>query len=267
MRITTCQEFIQHLEKLGISRGDKVVVHSRLLSFGKIEGGIDSIFSILQNALGPKGTLVVPTYIFDQDGKKFHDYDLANSPSRMMGDFSEYIRKLPESHRSKCPIHNHSAIGYDANIVDKAVGDVSFGEGSDFQFLNDSGFSLLLIGCSFAEGASYVHHVEALCQVPYRTLVNLPRRIKVGSRDFEKVICQYYSRNDEPYIENFNLVGDQMIKEGLLTTVPTHYGKSYYMKLSDLHNCVSKMIRKDPYAVVKKIRFVDIENDAIRVKQ
>lgn len=247
---TTRKELIEHLQLLGVSKGDKIVVHSQLISFGIIEGGIECVYNVLRQAIGPEGTLAVPNYIFDINGKTFHDYDPASSPSPQMGVLSEYVRKLAGVHRSRCPIHNHSVIGQEAAIVDNIVGDVSFGEGSDFQAFYEAGFSLLLLGCNFSEGASYIHHVEALYNVPYRKWLKLQRRIKLPSGCFKDVICHYCSRKDDRYGENFNAVGKQMMKESLLTTAPCNYGKSYYMKLADLHACVSRMIKKDPYAVV-----------------
>jgi aminoglycoside 3-N-acetyltransferase len=249
---TTQQEFAEHLEKLGVSDGDQIMVHSRLLSFGFIEGGVEAVYNILRKAVGPMGTIAVPNYIFDINGKKNYDYDPACTPSPLMGALSEYIRELPDAHRSRSPIHNHSAIGKNAGIVDIITGEASFGEKSDFHLFHKTGFSLLLLGCSFCEGASYVHHVETMCRVPYRRWMRLPRRIMDSSGDFIDMVCHYYDRVDRGYRENFDIIGDEMQKEHKLVRASCPYGDSFYMRLKDLHDCVRRMIERDPYAVVKK---------------
>jgi len=50
------------LRGLGLRAGDHVVVHSRLSSFGYVEGGADTVIGALEKVLSPQGTLVMPTY-------------------------------------------------------------------------------------------------------------------------------------------------------------------------------------------------------------
>jgi aminoglycoside 3-N-acetyltransferase len=249
---TTQQKFAEHLKELGVADGDQILVHSRLLSFGLIEGGVEVVYKTLRKAVGTMGTIAVPNYIFDINGKRNYDYDPACTPSPLMGALSEYIRELPDAHRSRSPIHNHSVVGKNVGIVNKMTGEASFGEKSDFHLFYTAGFSLLLLGCSFCEGASYVHHVETMCRVPYRRWVEVPRRIMDSTGGFENVLCHYYDRIDRGYRENFDVIGDKMQEEQKLVGASCPYGNSYYMRLSDLHDCVRRMIEKDPYAVVKK---------------
>ena len=71
--ITTSDDLLTQLRSLGVVAGDRLVVHARLISFGQIEGGAATVFAALMEAIGPQGTLVVPTYT------------LARGPTRFQG--------------------------------------------------------------------------------------------------------------------------------------------------------------------------------------
>src|SRR5262245_6683309 len=50
------------LRRLGISRGDTLIVHSSLSRLGFVEGGVDAVVKALQESVGPEGTLGAPTF-------------------------------------------------------------------------------------------------------------------------------------------------------------------------------------------------------------
>ncbi|KKO64972.1 SPBc2 prophage-derived aminoglycoside N(3')-acetyltransferase-like protein YokD [Janthinobacterium sp. KBS0711] len=50
------------LARLGIAPGDTLFVHSSLKSLGYVEGGAPAVIHALQDAVGPQGTLLLPTY-------------------------------------------------------------------------------------------------------------------------------------------------------------------------------------------------------------
>ena len=61
-------------------------------------------------------------------------------------------------------------------------------------------------GAAFSEGATFLHHLEAVAGVPYRKWVTLPRAVvgddgAVGTRD-----VQYYGRDDVRWREDFDCV-------------------------------------------------------------
>ena len=106
--------FEQAFKRIGLQRGDVIIVHNSLLSFG-IPSDIgltelsSKIYSCFRNIIGDEGTLVVPTFNFDFC--KGITFDRQNTPSKLMGVFSEYIRTLPDSMRSPHPMQSVSAIG------------------------------------------------------------------------------------------------------------------------------------------------------------
>ncbi|MGK5012551.1 AAC(3) family N-acetyltransferase [Janthinobacterium sp. MDB2-8] len=50
------------LARLGIAQGETLFIHSSLKSLGYVEGGALAVIGALQDAVGPQGTLLLPTY-------------------------------------------------------------------------------------------------------------------------------------------------------------------------------------------------------------
>src|SRR5690606_35252915 len=95
-------DFKQGFKTLGIAKGDIVLVHSSLPSFGiPIDIPISSlpaqIHSSLHSAIGLEGTIAVPTFNFDFC--KGIAFNRQTTTSKGMGVFSEYIRNLEVSKR------------------------------------------------------------------------------------------------------------------------------------------------------------------------
>jgi aminoglycoside N3'-acetyltransferase len=60
-RHVTRGELTADLLKLGIAPGDTLFIHSSLKSLGYVEGGAAAVVRALQDAVGPQGTLLIPT--------------------------------------------------------------------------------------------------------------------------------------------------------------------------------------------------------------
>ena len=57
----TKAEIVDGLSKLGVKAGDILMVHSALSSLGWVEGGADTVIDALIEAVGPGGTIAMPT--------------------------------------------------------------------------------------------------------------------------------------------------------------------------------------------------------------
>jgi aminoglycoside N3'-acetyltransferase len=150
---TSADDLRAHLDALGVQTGDHLTVHSRLLSFGYIDGGVATVFEALREVVGPQATIVVPTYTLSRGTT----YDIRMSPSQGVGILPEYIRQLPGVIRSACPMHNHVGLGAKAHVLKEPDGGVSIGSGSDFEALLTANFRLLLLGAGLTEGATFIH--------------------------------------------------------------------------------------------------------------
>lgn len=242
---TNEQQLIEHLLGLGVRDGDKIAVHSRLLSFGRITGGVETAYRALRAVIGPEGTLVVPAYVFGDQTEI--PYDPATTPAPSTGALGDFVRQLPDARRSLCPIHSHAAIGPAAELMLETDGSKSLGPGSDFEILHREGFRLILLGCRFNEGATYLHHLEAIAGVPYRSWAELPRQRVRPDGAIERMTCRYYARSGPVEID-FDAVGARLMEMGMGQRLACPMGMSYRLELADLHEAGLAMLRRDPTA-------------------
>ena len=234
-------EFKKHLSALGIRRGVNIVCHSALYSFGRCEPRI--ILDALLEIIGDSGNLVFPSYTFGN--KEF--YDPTEAVPAEMGSLSGIAHLMEQSYRSLCPVHNHIAVGPIAHTICENNPNVSFGSGSDFEWFEKHNFDLLLLGCSFRQGATYLHHLEALAQVPYRKLVKSPKKIKINGK-VQTLDFNYFERRGAKKLENFDIVKDLLSEN--LKCVAAPYGNSYKVSIKSIKEIILPMLSVKPELLV-----------------
>ena len=253
---TSKHDLVAHLQSLGLSRDTDVVVHSRLISFGVIEGGPQTVYAALRDVLGPAATIAVPTYTVNNAGPQGDQrvFDPAETPSEAVGVLSEYVRGLPTAVRSASPTHSHAAVGPKAQILKRANTNSinSFGPGSDFDLFLREGFSTLYLGCSFKEAGTFTFHVEAMFgAIPYREWVELPRRVKRNG-EIDRVSCRYYRRVSLNAHEDLTIVEDALRQQKKVVSSPCMFGASHLIRLTDFYGCVLGLLQSDPAALLAK---------------
>ena len=247
---TTLTDLANHLDALGVGPQKNLVVHSRLISFGRLQGGAAAVYQAIRDKVGAASTIAVPAYTFGLGEADL--YDARQTPSMEVGVFSEYVRQLPGAVRSACPIHSHAAVGPAAHLLAAVSGNASLGPGSDFEMFLKNGFWLLLLGCEFEEGATIIHHMEAEVGVPYRAWRNLPRRCMVDGREQHRSV-RYYARASDRWAEDFAKVRVRLEKAGLVQAANCPIGRSYLVSLHDIAGEVRAMLQSDPFAVVRPV--------------
>lgn len=159
----TQNALIDQLRGLGVSAAPVVVVHTSFKAVGPVEGGPAGLISALRAALGPEGTLVMPSMSDDDD----HPFDVASTTCRGMGVVADTFWRLPGVLRSN---HNASfaAAGPLAHAI-TAPHPLSPPHGIDSPVGRASalGGFVLLLGVGHSEDTT-VHLAEAMANVPYR---------------------------------------------------------------------------------------------------
>ena len=237
----------RHLADLGVGRGMHLAVHSRLLSFGRVQGGVATVFDVLREVVGEGGTLVFPTYTTRLAADD--PFDPMTTPSQMMGALPEYARQQPGVRRSACPMHSHAAVGARSAAVLDADATMSLGAGSSFAAMADAGFQVLLLGCSFQEGATFVHHIEALVGVPYRKWLDLPRKVRAADGSVRALTLRYYGRNEGAPANDFDPVERRAEREAGARRAPVNGRSSYLVGCAGVDRLVRAMLGRDPYAL------------------
>jgi aminoglycoside 3-N-acetyltransferase len=169
----TRRDVASALQTVGVVPGDVVVFHSSLSSMGIVVGGADAVIDGFLDAVGPDGTVAVPT-LCNWEPKEQHlvfkRWDVRRSPS-YVGVITEALRLRPEATRSNHATHSVAAIGARAAqlVADHGVaglrpgpfGPAAFAHESPWEKFYQWNAAYCFIGVTFRVN-TMVHYVESL---------------------------------------------------------------------------------------------------------
>lgn len=162
------QEICQALDKIGISAGDDICVHTSLIRLGKIlvkaNIFLDTFVTALREVIDSNATLIMPTFTYSYCKQQV--YDVRNSPSTM-GILTEYYRRLPECKRTLDPIFSFAISGKNANYYLHADVHSCFGIDCVYDLLTKRNGKIVILG-DRRTGYTYAHYVEECVKVNYR---------------------------------------------------------------------------------------------------
>lgn len=167
------EEITHALQEVGLQCGDTVMFHSSLSSMGWVVGGADSVIDGFLDAVGPEGTVVVPTLCRMPDGERhltFGRWNIETSVS-CVGRITEVLRHRPAAVRSDHGTHSVSAIGPRARELTANHGAAgprlgpwgprAFARESPWQKFYDWNVAYCFLGINFLYN-TMVHFVESL---------------------------------------------------------------------------------------------------------
>lgn len=213
-RIAQLQESQPHVDRAGLARdlramgveaGDTLFVHSSLKSLGFVEGGPEAVVAALQDAVGPEGNLLLPTYylpggtilttcqmtdyVFD---KRIHGSNMGALPRAFLA--------TPGVRRSIHPTHSVSALG---PLAAHLTGDHHrapsvFGPGSPWQrFAELPRGKVLGLGISMGP-VTFYHLAEDTLGADFPVPVWIDREYKLPCIDDEGQACVVPVRPYDP---------------------------------------------------------------------
>ncbi|MEV0131447.1 AAC(3) family N-acetyltransferase [Dactylosporangium sp. NPDC050688] len=190
----TVRGMVAQLATLGLPAGATVIVHTSLSRLGWVAGGAQAVVTALLEAVGPAGTLVMPTHSrhltepsdwgnpavpqswWEVIRSETPAFDPRTTPTYFMGAVVECFRSFPGVLRSAHPTVSFAAHGPDARrITDGHTLDDGLGEGSPLARLYEADAWVLLLGVGHDNNTS-LHLAEYRAQTPH------PRpRLRQGS--------------------------------------------------------------------------------------
>ncbi|MCB9528454.1 MAG: AAC(3) family N-acetyltransferase [Myxococcales bacterium] len=164
MRPTSPATLRAQLHGLGVRPGQTLIVHTAYRALRPIEGGPLALIAALRAALGPTGTLVMPTMSAGDA-----PYDPATTPTVDMGITAELFRQQPGVLRSAHPGASFAAIGpHAAAICRPQPLAPPHGPESPVGYAHALDAHVLLLGVGH-DANTTLHLAEALAGVPYQT--------------------------------------------------------------------------------------------------
>lgn len=175
----TTASLTRELRALGVAPGDVLLVHSSMRALGFVAGGVHAVVEALLSAVGPRGTVVVPTHTSENTDpacwqsppvpeqwwpvirSEMPGFDPARTPSRWVGVLPETVRTWPGALRSDHPQVSCAAIGTRAREVtaDHDLAE-SHGETSPIGMVYRLGGKVLLLGCGH-DASTSLHLAES----------------------------------------------------------------------------------------------------------
>ena len=168
VKLHTAEQLKRDLYALGLKSGDTLMMHSSYKSLGGIEGGAETIFSVLFEILGQEGTLVLPAFSYDLVTEENSCFDLQKTPV-CVGYLPEYFRtRVPGVIRSMHATHSCCVKGKRAEelTVDHELDLTPVGENSPLARLPKVGGKILILG-SHPDHNTILHGVEEVAGGPY----------------------------------------------------------------------------------------------------
>ncbi len=172
------------LKKLGLQRGDCVMVHTSLSRIGYVCGGAQTVIEALIETVGEEGTIMMPTQSWknldpetgvhwdadredwDRIRENWPAYDRAITPANTMGAVAEMFRSWPGAVRSGHPARSVAAWGKHAEYLTENH-DLSniFGDTSPIGRLYQLDGKVLLIGVDYDKNTS-LHLADVRAEYP-----------------------------------------------------------------------------------------------------
>jgi aminoglycoside 3-N-acetyltransferase len=187
---------LAHIRSLGVRPGGVLLVHTAFSRTGPVEGGPLGLIEALRDAMGPWGTVVMPSMSDDDDDV----FDPKASACVGLGVVADTFWRLPEVLRSNSP-HAFAAVGPEAaRITADHPLEPPHGLDSPVGRVYELDGQVLLVGVGH-DADTTIHLAEALAGVRYRrakyatVLVNgQPVR-----RDYEETdhCCERFNILDE----------------------------------------------------------------------
>jgi aminoglycoside 3-N-acetyltransferase len=159
------EKLVNDFKKIGIEKGDSVLVHSSLSKIGFVEGGPRTVVDALFEAIGDSGTLLFPAFPAKGRNKTYLNehpfFDIQTTPSQM-GSITEYFRKLPGIFRSLHPTDSICAKGPLAEYYTNShFGQLTpYNEHSPFRKLCDKNGKILMLGTTLNGACTNLHTLE-----------------------------------------------------------------------------------------------------------
>lgn len=170
----TREKLTQDLSNLGVSSGDILFIHSSFKSLGPVDGGVETVVGALEDAVGPEGLILMPSFNLVASEKRAKTWNIETTPSTV-GWITEYFWRMPGTYRSDHYSHSVAARGKRAKAFvsehlrregyqspwDREPWGNTYGSHSPMYKAHQADGKLLMLGVDY-DTSTYIHFVEVI---------------------------------------------------------------------------------------------------------
>lgn len=236
-RQLTCAELADQLLALGVQRGGVLLVHSSFRAVRPVERGPLGLIEALRTALGPDGTLVMPSWTGD-DETPFDPAGTAASAD--LGVVADTFWRQPGVTRSSHPFAFAAAGPQAERITSTPLPIPPHAPGSPVGRVHALDGQVLLLGVGH-DANTVLHLAELLADVPYR----ITKHITV-LKDGRPVRLEY-GENDH-CCERFAFADDWLGARRLQSEGPVGYAHARLARARDIVAIAREQLARDPLA-------------------
>ena len=154
------RRLVNDLRILGVEKGMELMVHSSLRNIGGVQGGAQTVVAALLEAIGPRGTLLMPSF----NHRAAQVYNPMTTPTTN-GAIPDAMWRLPHAERSVHPTHAVAAIGpraahYCSEHLDVGIWDAQSPIG---KLIHEGGYILALGTTHWTSTAYHVAELSVPC--------------------------------------------------------------------------------------------------------
>ena len=232
-KVISAQLLTKQLLDLGVEPGGMLVVHCAFSQVAPVENGPRGLITALRTALGPKGTLVMPS-MSDDDEQPF---DPLQTSCLGMGIVAHTFWQLPGVLRSDSQ-HAFAAVGPQADLI-TAPHPLDFPHGLDSPVgrVFELDGQVLLLGVGH-DANTTIHLGEALGGVRYR-IKKQTALIQDG-----KIVQVEYGEIDH-CCQNFHLVDEWLTKAGKQRQGTVGQATARLMRSQDVIQVVTEQLQQN----------------------
>ena len=233
MNMIPAEILTRQLLDLGVQPGGVLLVHTSFSKVGAVEGGPTGLIYALYTALGPNGTLVMPSMSYDDD----HPFDKTKSHCAEMGITADTFWRLPGVLRSD---NNHAfaAVGPQAErILAPHPIDIPHGLDSPVGRVYELDGQVLLLGIGH-DADTTIHLCENMAGVRYRR-----DKYLTVLKDGKPIRFEY--REIDHCCQNFSLVDGWLDERGLQKRGKVGNADARLIRSRDIVEIVTERLRQN----------------------
>jgi aminoglycoside N3'-acetyltransferase len=225
---------VEQLRELGVESGSVLLVHTSFSNVGSLEGGPDSLIDSLLEAIGPDGTLVMPSWTDDDD----EPFDPDSTPVEdHLGIVADVFWRRPGVLRGTHAFAV-SANGPQAAYITSAPFVLPpHDEDSGVARVHELDGSVLLLGVDHDSNTT-IHLAERRARVPYWQANHITVVADGGSKRV------FYGENDS-CCQRFNQVGEWLRERGLQREGRVGNAQTMLMRSRDVVDTVVQELAGD----------------------